>query len=392
MNFKKSFTPLVLLALLISFLSNLQLVQAPAYSITLIYPNGGELLMGGSKYDIEWVTSGSGGYVRLRYSLDNGASWTTIDCVPNPIVIGGNPTYTWEVPNVSSTSCKVNIIWLSSCTGTATVYAADISDSEFTITPVQIYFCNEGDVKVVLAGGVGEVNLTKSPDNWEYQPSASADGEVIAFVRMGEDPFGNPIENTSEIWLMDSEGGSQVRVTNNNLIDGEPAISPDSTYLTWKVVFSRFDATGSFSNLYLAELIPGRFDPITHQWIPPHISETQLTSGNHQDREPCFSPDNSKVIFSSNRGGSKFQLYTLDINNPTDVRSALPGVPPYTTRDQRTPDWSPDGKWFACSMESETQSDIFIADSWGPINTRRVFQLTSTPEWETSPSWSPDSR
>ncbi len=391
MNFKKGFTQLVLLALATSFLSNLQLVQAPAYSITLIYPNGGELLMGGSKYDIEWVASAPGGYVRLRYSIDNGASWITIDCVPNPMMIGGNPTYTWEVPNVSSTHCKVNIIWLSSCTGVATVYAADISDAEFTITPVQIYFCSEGDVKVVLASGVEEVNLTKSPDNWEYQPSASADGELIAFVRMGEDPFGDPIENTSEIWLMDSEGGSQVRVTNNNLIDVEPAVSPDSASLAWKVVFSRFDATGSFSNLYIAELIPGRLDPITHNWIPPHISETQLTSGNYQDREPCFSPDNSKVIFSSNRGG-KFQLYTLDINNPADVGSALPGVPPYTTRNQRTPDWSPDGKWFACSMESETQSDIFIADSWGPINTRRVFQLTSTPEWETSPSWSPDSR
>jgi hypothetical protein len=43
-------------------------------------------------------------------------------------------------------------------------------------------------------------------------------------------------------------------------------------------------------------------------------------------------------------------------------------------------------------MESETQSDIYIADSWGPINTRRVFRLTSTPEPETSPSWAPDSR
>jgi hypothetical protein len=391
MNFKKGFTPLVLLALLISFLSNLHLVQA-AYSITLIYPNGGELLMGGSEYDIEWTTSNPGyGYVTLLYSLDNGASWIKIDNVPNTLVIGGNPSYTWTVPSVRSTHCRIKLNWHSGGTY-PTLYATDTSDNEFTISPVQIYFCSEGDVKVMLAGGVGEVNLTKSPENWEYQPSASADGELIAFVRMEEDSSGNPMENTSEIWLMNSEGGNQTKITTNNIVDVEPAISPDSAPLAWKIVFTRFDATGSFSNLYLAELTPGGYDPITHNWIPPHISETQLTSGAHQDREPRFSPDGTEVVFSSNRGGDKFQLYTIDLSNPATVNRALPGMPPYTTMDQRTPDWSPDGKWFACSMESETQSDIYIADSWGPINTRRVFQLTSTPEPETPPSWSPDSR
>ncbi len=247
--------------------------------------------------------------------------------------------------------------------------------SNYSATPAQIYFSEEGDVKVVLATGGGETNLTKSPDFWEFQPSASTDGKKVAFARI--------VENTSEIWTMDSDGENQVRITNNNVDDVEPAISPDGT----KIVFSRFDTTGRFSNLYLFE--GWMWSPTLRRYI---LLERQLTSGNHQDRWPCFSPDGTKIVFSSNREGDKFQLYTLDISNPASVNRALPGVPPYTTRDQINPDWSPDGKWIACSMKTETQSDIYIADSWGPINTRRVFQLTSTSEWEISPSWSPDSR
>lgn len=339
--------------------------------------------MGGSNYNVEWVTSNPGyGYVRLLYSLDNGTSWVTIDNVPNPLVMGGNPTYTWTVPNITSAHCRVKVLWHSG--GSPSVlYDSDLSDAEFTITPVQIYFSSGGDIKVVLAGGIGETNLTKSSDFWEYRPSASADGNKVAFAKMELDAWGKIVENTSEIWVMGSNGENQVRITNNNVDDVEPAISPDGQ----KIVFSRFDTTGLFSNIYLFE--GWMWSPTLRRYIP---LETQLTSGNHQDREPCFSPDGTKIVFSSNREGGKFQLYTLDISNPANVMRALPGVPPYTEKDQRTPDWSPDGKWFVCSMGSATQSDIYIADSWGSINTRRVFQLTSTPEREVSPSWSPDSR
>jgi hypothetical protein len=360
-------------------------VRASSYSITLLFPNGGELLMGGSKYDIKWTTSNPGyGYVTLFYSLDNGASWTKIDNVPNT-----NPSYTWTVPGVRSTHCRIKLDWRSD----GTLYATDNSDGEFTISPAQTFFSSGGDIRVVLAGGAGELNLTRSPDNWESQPSSTADGGLVAFVRMEKDSSGDPIENTAEIWLMDSEGGHLTRITNNNVADVEPSIYPGSALLSWKIVFARFDATRGFSNLYLVEMVPGGYDPFTGRWIPPRIWENQLTSGNHQDREPCFSPDGKKIVFSSNRGGDKFQLYTLDLSNPATVSPALPGVTPYTTMDQRKPHWSPDGKWFACSMMSETQSDIYIADSWGPVNTRRVFRLTQTsPESETSPSWAPDSQ
>jgi len=279
----------VLLALLFTTLlvPSPEPVRASSYSITLLFPNGGELLMGGSKYDITWTTSQPGyGYVTLLYSLDNGTSWTKIDNVPNALVIGGNPSYTWTVPEVRSAHCRIKLNWHSGGTY-STLYATDTSDGEFTISPVQTFFSSGGDIRTVLAGGAGELNLTRSPDYWESQPSSTADGELVAFVRMEEDPSGDPMDNTAEIWLMDSEGGHLTRITNNNVADVEPSIYPGSALLSWKIVFSRFDATGSFSNLYLAELVPGRYDPFGN-WIPPRIQENQLTSGDHQD--PALHP------------------------------------------------------------------------------------------------------
>ncbi len=387
----KTVAVLVLLAILISTAPHLQLVRAAERTISLVSPNGGELLLGGGDQYVEWIASEPGGYVSVLYSLDSGASYSLVECVSNPLAVGeGNASYRWQVPSVSSTLCRVRVVWISSCTGMATVYAADSSDADFSITPVQVFFSKDWDITTLFGYDFGEINLTLTTDVVELQPSASADGELVAFSRKGVRLPGGGVTGTYEIWLMDSQGATQTQVTQNGVDDVDPALYSGSTAFDWKVVFSRFDADGRYCHLYVAEM--------KREWNPVlgtfrfFIQETQLTSGNHQDREPCFSPDGTQVVFSSNRSGN-FQLYTLSIGDPEDVVRSLPGVPPYTERNQRTPDWSPDGQWFACSMSWGSESEIFVADSSGPVNTRRVFQVTDTAgsPRAVSPSWGPNS-
>jgi Zn-dependent metalloprotease len=96
---------------------------APADTITVVSPNGGESWAGGSTHNITWTSSGSITNVKIYYTL-NGRTWTLITgSTPNDGV------YSWTLPTVSKTArkCKVRI---TSLDGTV----EDTSNSNFTIT------------------------------------------------------------------------------------------------------------------------------------------------------------------------------------------------------------------------------------------------------------------
>ena len=378
-RFVKIFSANVLLVLIILSTISIPFSNSTSSSyITINFPNGGETFIAGEYYTIKWSISEdfpfTSAYIKIYYSIDGGKNYTLIDCISAVFI--GEAGYSWKVPNIISKNCKIKVSLVSKCSGTfIQFYGSDESDGNFSIVYDQIYFTKDGDIKLWLQDE--EASLIHS-EKYALYPYATPAGEKLAFAQV-EKENGEVLWNTSEIWIADYELGSMIKITANDVPDIEPAISPDGK----KVVFVRKE--GEYSHLYLAEWT---YVPVTHNYA---ITLTRLTSGNHQDREPCFSPDGRHVVFSSNRKG-KFQLYTLDIENPDVVLNALPAVPPYTTREQRNPDWSPDGKWFACSMEYGGKSDIYIADAWGPINTRRVFQITSTPQYELFPSWRPDGR
>ncbi len=91
-------------------------------SVTLLSPNGGELLRVNSNKQITW-TRDHVDLVKLEYTTDNGANWYLIKDSVNAIL----GSYTWTIPNVSSSNCKVKI----SKVGEAGIY--DVSDAVFTI-------------------------------------------------------------------------------------------------------------------------------------------------------------------------------------------------------------------------------------------------------------------
>ena len=91
-------------------------------------PNGGESWTGGSSHNITWLATGSGiSKIKLSYSLDGGSNY--------PYVIASSETndgsYTWTVPNISSSSVKVKV---EALTSTDSVLTSDISNANFTIT------------------------------------------------------------------------------------------------------------------------------------------------------------------------------------------------------------------------------------------------------------------
>ncbi|MCP5051045.1 MAG: hypothetical protein GY940_28030 [bacterium] len=91
-------------------------------TITVTSPNGGETLVKGTVHGITWTSTGGVGNVKIEYSLNNGGSWSTITGSTS-----NNGTYSWTVPQASSSFCRVRIREASDGSPT------DTSDSAFSI-------------------------------------------------------------------------------------------------------------------------------------------------------------------------------------------------------------------------------------------------------------------
>jgi eukaryotic-like serine/threonine-protein kinase len=123
-------------------------------------------------------------------------------------------------------------------------------------------------------------------------------------------------------------------------------------------------------------------------WTQPFDSgkATRLTVGEFNESDPDFSPDDSQIVFRSERDGGGIYL----------VPAAGGGPPRLVTKEAWKPRFSPDGKWIAFSKLSGSEDSsvafgagqIFIVPSEGgdPRRIQPDFPLARFP------IWAPDSR
>ena len=95
-------------------------------TLTVLTPNGEENFKGGSTYEITWKNENSDSLV-IDYSIDNGATWTSIAKSTNAKA----EKFTWVIPKVTSTQCRIRVIDKFYTT------VGDTSDKAFSIyTPM----------------------------------------------------------------------------------------------------------------------------------------------------------------------------------------------------------------------------------------------------------------
>ena len=97
---------------------------------------------------------------------------------------------------------------------------------------------------------------------------------------------------------------------------------------------------------------------------PSHAPARALTAGISTDRQPCYSPDGERVIFTSNRSGN---LDVWALHRKTGVVRRLTDNP----ADDWDPAFSPDGKYFLWSSSRTGQFEIWMANADG-TNPRQV--------------------
>ena len=97
-------------------------VVAP--SVTVIQPNGGEVLYIGQVYPIIWEAEDNVGIVLtdIDYSVDGGSNWMDI------VELDGNPgTYDWTVTGPPSSTCRMRV----TCYDAVGLSGTDMSDEDF---------------------------------------------------------------------------------------------------------------------------------------------------------------------------------------------------------------------------------------------------------------------
>jgi serine/threonine protein kinase len=106
-----------------------------------------------------------------------------------------------------------------------------------------------------------------------------------------------------------------------------------------------------------------------------------LSRSRDQDRYPAYSPDGSKIAFTSNRGGN-LDIYTMDVQGGDIQRlTQNAGL-------NRAPAWSPDGKRILFVTDRDSNSEVYIMNADGSEQTN----LTKDPGFDADPVWSPDGK
>ncbi len=229
-----------------------------------------------------------------------------------------------------------------------------IATMGYSAAPAKIVFTSMRDgnyeIYVMDSNGGNQVNLTNDPAV-DWSPTWSPDGDRIAFV--------SSRRTYSHIYAMDSDGRNLIQLTKESN-DSDPAWSPDGA----KIAFTR--PIEGKNQVWVMDADGGNPVQLTH------IGSNQF---------PAWSPSGNRLAFVTWKRHRGTEIYLIDRNGNNEQR---------LTQDLATktiPSWSPDGQLIAYSGLRNEVFQIYTVKTDGSGLAER---LTHHLPNKSSPAWSPD--
>ncbi|MBI2486449.1 MAG: PD40 domain-containing protein [Deltaproteobacteria bacterium] len=158
-----------------------------------------------------------------------------------------------------------------------------------------------------------------------------------------------------DLYIMDYDGYAIRKLTNHRALLLSPNCSSNGT----KIVFNSDKVWDQ--DLYVLNLVPS-------------VKETRLTRGFRLDQSAEWSPDGSKLAYSSNGDIFVANASGKGAVNITGTRAI-----------EVSPTWSPNGRQIAFVSDRSGSPQVYVMNSDG-TNVRKI----STGSYNTDPSWSPN--
>lgn len=265
-----------------------------------------------------------------------------------------------------------------------------------------------GKLLFVLSGGdiwaaEGDSTHSVTRSGKKYQPAWSPDGERIAYVQREE--------SFSDLWVMDSDGSSKVRITNNEPAGIEARSETHILSIKW-AFYPRWSRDGTLL-AYMSQLTPPE---LTNGEVPREYPLSLYLYGSRRIGDgtpagstfqrlvkpdtdlshPTWSGDDSLVVYaqiercysaSCPDAGSGLGFYVPE----TDAAGDLAGADPEQFVGAMDPAFSPDGKWLAYVKNDGAGSDIWVVPAPELDGTVAGLPARLTNNGRARmPTWSPD--
>ncbi len=297
--------------------------------ITVISPNGGEVWPVGATETLTWSSGGTSGSVKIEYSTNGGANWSTI--ISSTIDYG---SYIWTIPNTPSSACLVRI---SDVDGNP----SDQSDHPFTIMNAAITLTKPNAGEKWTAGSSQEITWTSSGTSGnvkiEYSANGGSNWSTIITSTPDDGAYSWTIPNTPStnclVKIADTDGTpsdqsdnpfaiQSAYITVNQPNGGEIWTAGTTQSITW----NSFGTSGTVKIEYSANngsswstIISSAPDNGIFSWSIPDISSTTCLlrisdiDGNPSDQSDApFTIQKAYLTVVRPNGGELFTVGTTE--------------------------------------------------------------------------------
>ncbi|HEY5626222.1 MAG TPA: hypothetical protein VIT93_07010 [Dehalococcoidia bacterium] len=172
-------------------------------------------------------------------------------------------------------------------------------------------------------------------------------------------------DHFGDIYTIFDTGAGGLRLTDNAGFDADPEYSPDGT----KIAFSSEQDGKGVGQIYVMNA--------------DGSDQRRLTAGFNHHNDPTWSPDGTKIAFTTWDHG--FHIYVMNASDGSEVTRLTDGG------DNTRPAWSPDGSEIAfLHSDAETETTLWVMKVNNPGGAHRLLPASwsgANLDSESAPAW-----